>query len=95
MPASAAKPKTERLEARISAKQKEIFKQAAEMQAQSLTEFVVASALEAAKKIIHQHEVVELTLRDQKAFVQALLQPPKPNQKLRKAARRYRAVAGG
>jgi uncharacterized protein (DUF1778 family) len=92
MPASTAKSKTERLEARINAKQKELFKQAAEIQAQSLTDFVVSSALEAAKKIIHQHEMLELTARDQKVFVQALLNPPKPNAKLRRAAKRYRAV---
>ena len=92
MPASTARSKTERFEARISAKQKELFKQAAEIQAQSLTDFVVSSAMEVAKKVIHQHDILELTARDQKVFVQALLNPRKPNEKLRRAARRYRTV---
>ena len=44
------------------------------------------------KKALDEHGVIELTARDQKVFVQALLNPPKPNEKLRKAAKRYRIL---
>lgn len=44
------------------------------------------------KKALDEHGVIELTARDQKVFVQALLKPPKPNDNLRKAAKRYRIL---
>jgi len=44
------------------------------------------------KKSNCEPRVIELTARDQKIFVQALLNPPKPNEKLRKAAKRYRML---
>jgi uncharacterized protein (DUF1778 family) len=43
---------------------------------------------------LDEHGVIELTARDQKVFVRALLNPPKPNEKLRKAAKRYRMLVG-
>jgi len=43
------------------------------------------------KKSNHGQSIIELTARDQKVFVQALLNPPKRNVKLRKAAKRYRS----
>lgn len=83
------KTKHERLEARISPEQKDLFKRAAEIQHKTLTDFVLAAAYDNAKKVIQEHEVMELTARDQKIFVDALLNPPQPNAKLRKAAKRY------
>ena len=44
--------KRNRLEARISDKEKELLKRAAELQGCSLTEFVVRSAQEAARKAL-------------------------------------------
>jgi uncharacterized protein (DUF1778 family) len=86
--------KMERLEARIEARQKALFKRAADLQGQSLTDFVVTSAQEAAKKAIREHEIMELTSRDQKVLVEALLSPPEPSKKLKQAAKRYLAVMG-
>jgi uncharacterized protein (DUF1778 family) len=86
--------KTERLEARIEPRQKTLLKRAADLQGQSLTDFVVASAQAAAKKVIREHEIMELSALDQKVFVDALLNPPAPGRRARKAAKRYLAVAG-
>ena len=38
--------------------------------------------------------VIKLSERDSIAFVNALLEPPEPNEKLREAARRYREEFG-
>lgn len=81
--------KAQRLEARITARQKQLLQQAAELTGRSLTDFVIASAQEAALKAIQQHALIALGAADQKAFVEALLNPPAPNFRLRAAWRRY------
>ena len=86
--------KRSRLEARISAEEKELFKRAAELQGCSLTEFVVRSAQEAARKTVKEHQMISLTARDTEAFVKALLKPPAPSKKLKRAAERYNKAMG-
>ncbi|MEE4601245.1 MAG: DUF1778 domain-containing protein [Desulfobacteraceae bacterium] len=84
--------KRSRLEARISAEDKELLKRAADLQGCSLTEFVVRSAQEAARQAVKEHQMMSLTSRDTKAFVKALLRPPAPSKKLKRAATRYKKV---
>jgi uncharacterized protein (DUF1778 family) len=84
----------ERLEARISKEQKELFLRAAELQGRSLTDFLVASAQEAALEAVRAHEALRLSEQDRRAFVSALLSPPAPNRTLLRAAKRYRQRAG-
>ena len=86
--------KRSRLEARISTEEKELLKRAADLQGCSLTEFVVRSAQEAARKAIKEHQMMSLTARDTEAFVRALLKPPAPNKKLKRAAKRYNEIMG-
>lgn len=83
-------PLRERLEARVSSEQKRLLVKAARLRGQSLSDFVVGSAQEAARQTIEDYRVITLTRRDQEAFVQALLNAPTPNATLRKAAKRYR-----
>ena len=45
---------------------------------------------EAANRIIRENEAIQLTRSEQIAFVSALLDPPKPNVRLRQAAKKYR-----
>jgi len=52
--------KTSRLEARISAEEKELLKRAADLQGCSLTEFVVRSAQEAARKAVKEYQMMAL-----------------------------------
>jgi uncharacterized protein (DUF1778 family) len=92
MPAAAPKKaaqKVDRLEARLSPDTKALFQEAASMQGRSLTDFVVNSALEAARRTVRQNELVELSRRDRIAFVEALLNPPVPNGRLQNAMRRH------
>jgi hypothetical protein len=60
----------------------------------SLTDFIVASAAESARRVIRERELIDLSRRDRKAFVASLLNPPSPNRRLRDAARYYDQVMG-
>ena len=82
--------KRARLEARIPASHKAMLQRAAILQGQSLSEFLVASATKEARQVIREHEILELTERDQLAFAQALLDPAPANERLERAARDYR-----
>lgn len=86
--------KYDRLEARISTEEKELLKIAAEIQGCSLTQFVVRSAQEAARKAITEHQSMSLTARDTAAFVKAIIEPPAPNDKLRQTAKRFKKIMG-
>lgn len=87
--AQAKRPRAERLEARITKAQKKLFVRAAELQGRSLTDFLVASAQEAALATVRTHDAVRLSERDREVFVSALLTPPAPAPPLQRAANRY------
>lgn len=90
----AGKSRGARLEARISVEQKTVLQQAAALSGRTLSEFIVASAHEAAKRVIQEHETIRLSRSEQIAFVTALLNPPAPNERLRQAATAYRKQMG-
>jgi uncharacterized protein (DUF1778 family) len=92
---TAQRTHTERFDTHLSAADKQLFARAAELTGQSLKEFVLGSAREAARRAIERYEVMALTdPRDQAAFVDALLKPPAPNRRLRQAIQRYRRATG-
>ena len=78
-----------RIEARISREQKRLFERAAELEGVTLTDFVISSMQRAATQTLQERSIVQLSEKAQRAFVSALLNPPEPNQALRKAARAY------
>ncbi len=78
-----------RLEARISPEIKSLLQKAADLEGLTLTDFVIASVQEAAIATIQKHQTLKLSLEDSEAFVDALLNPPLPNQALLAAAVRY------
>jgi uncharacterized protein (DUF1778 family) len=86
--------KEDRLEARVTPEQKRLIASAAALRGTSITEFVVASAQEAATATIKESELLSLQGEARDVFVKAILSPPSPNQALRKAARRYRQQMG-
>ncbi len=83
-----------RLEARVSAAQKTVLQRAAALSGCTLSEFVVASAQEAASKVIQDHESIRLSRAEQAAFVKTLLAPSAPGAALRKAAAAYKKRLG-
>jgi uncharacterized protein (DUF1778 family) len=83
-----------RLEARVSRVQKDLLQRAAALSGRTLSEFVVASAQEAAAKVIQDHDTIRLTNAEKVAFVKTLLNPPTPGARLRKAAAAYKKARG-
>jgi uncharacterized protein (DUF1778 family) len=83
-----------RLEVRVSAAQKSLLQHAAALSGRTLSEFVVTSAQDAARRVIAEHESIRLSREEQQAFVQALLRPPEPNARLKRAAKAYRSTGG-
>ena len=81
--------RSERLEARVSRKQKELFQRAAELQGRTLTDFVVASAHQAAVRTIEEMATIRLSAEESRAFAEAILHPREPDDRLRAAARRF------
>jgi uncharacterized protein (DUF1778 family) len=84
-----AKTRVARLEARMTTAQKALLQHAAALSGRTLSEFVLASAQEAAAKVIQEYETIRLSRSEQVAFVTALLKPRAPNARLRKAVEKY------
>jgi uncharacterized protein (DUF1778 family) len=78
-----------RLAVRVSAAQKSLLQHAAALSGCTLSEFVVTSAQDAARRVIAENESIRPSREEQQAFVQALLQPPEPNARLKRAAKAY------
>ncbi|MFZ0956888.1 MAG: DUF1778 domain-containing protein [Candidatus Sulfotelmatobacter sp.] len=84
-----AAPQQARIEARVSLKQKQLFERAAEIEGVTLTDFAISSMQRAAVSALQEHTRMELSERNQRAFIEALMNPPAPNEALRKAAKAY------
>jgi len=89
MPDDAAR--TARIEARIAPAALAVVRRAAELQGRSISDFVVAAAQDAAERMIEATQIVRLSVEDQRAFAEAVLNPP-PNEALKRAAAAYRIL---
>jgi uncharacterized protein (DUF1778 family) len=81
--------RSERLEARISQEEKKIIEAAAALRGISVTDFLRTTVKDAALQTIRENEVLTLAESSRKIFVEALLNPPKPNESALAAARRF------
>ena len=84
--------RTARIEARIAPEALAIVKRAAEMQGRSVSDFVVAAAQEAAHRAIEETQIIRLSVEDQRAFAEAILNPPEPTPALLRAILRHREL---
>jgi uncharacterized protein (DUF1778 family) len=84
----------ERLETRATADQKSLIETAAALQGRTVTDFVLTSVQEAARRAIEEHQRIDLSVRDSQAFVEALINPRPVNDRLRDTVRRYRQATG-
>jgi uncharacterized protein (DUF1778 family) len=76
-----------RLSLRIRAQDKAVLMRAVALENTDLTDFVIRSALQAAKTVIEQVEHVPLSERDSLRVLAALEWPPAPNARLLAAAK--------
>ena len=86
--------RAQRLETRVTAEQKMLIEHAAALQGRTVTDFVLTSVQDAARRAIEEHQQLELSVRDSQAFVDALLNPKPVNDRLRDTVRRYREATG-
>ena len=84
--------RAERLELRVTPRQKRNIERAASLRGTSVTDFVLNEVQSAAIATINEFEALELRDEDRRLFVGALLNPPKPNEALRAAATRHKAM---
>jgi uncharacterized protein (DUF1778 family) len=86
--------RTQRLDARVSREEKATIETAASLRGTSVTEFLRTTAKEAAVRTIQENEILTLAGNSRQVFVEALLNPPKPNEKALAAVRRFRQEIG-
>jgi uncharacterized protein (DUF1778 family) len=84
--------RTERLEARVTPEEKELFVRVAEATGQSLTDFMLNQLRRAAQEVQLEFRVMMLSAADSHRFAESLMAPPAPNDTLLQAAKRYREV---
>lgn len=90
----AADIKDERLQVRLDAESKAVLQRAASYRHKTVSQFVLATALEEAEKVIRENEAVTLSGPDWRIFFDALTNPPTPNAALRAAFAKYKKAAG-
>ena len=82
--------RTERLDARVTKEEKRVVETAANLRGISVTDLMRTAITDAANKIIRENEILTLSERERQAFVQALMNPSRPNDAAIAAVRRYR-----
>ena len=88
---SLANPERERIDIRVRPEIMERLQEAAAILGQTLTDFLVSSAVVAAQDVITRKRTMTLSARDYDLFIDALDAPDEePNQALRDAADRRR-----
>lgn len=89
-------PEIARFDTRLPKEQKEFFEEAVILGGyRSLSDFVISSAMEKAKIIVEERKTLLTAKKDRETFFNALLNPPKPTDKLKTAAKRYKQSLKG
>ena len=83
-----------RLELRVARSEKDMIERAAALSGSSTTDFVRSTMLEAAERAVLAHRVLALTSEGAAAFVEAITNPPEPNENLRDLAREAQKIPG-
>jgi uncharacterized protein (DUF1778 family) len=89
MPKPPLEAETARLEARVPVRVYDQLQRAARLRGMTLTGYLIATAGEDARRVVEDADIMRLVREDQIRFAEALIDPPKPNEKLARAARRH------
>lgn len=82
---------TARVDIRLRKEQKELFEETALSGGfQSLTHFIISAVQEKVNIIQEQRKTILASEKDKEIFFNALMNPPKPNDKLKAAAKLYK-----
>ncbi|PTA93506.1 DUF1778 domain-containing protein [Kosakonia sp. H7A] len=80
--------KKQRIDLRLTDEDKKMIEEAAAMTNQTVTQFLVNSASERAAEVIEQHRRLILSEESWTRVMDAIENPPAPNDKLKRAAKR-------
>jgi uncharacterized protein (DUF1778 family) len=90
---STATTEQARFDARLPKEQKQFFEKAAYLGGyRNLTDFIVRTVQEKAKEIIKEKERIIVSERDSQVFFDAITNPKKPSETLKKALEDYNGV---
>ena len=77
---------TDRITARVPQSTRSIIERAAAIYGATINQFIVQAAVERANEVLQSIESIKLSTRDAKIFLNALANPPQPNENLLDAA---------
>jgi uncharacterized protein (DUF1778 family) len=86
---SKTKTKINRIDLRVSSEQKELLERAASLQGLSLSAYLLSHGLKAAKAELETYQKLVLSDRDRELFLSLVTNPPKPNQSLKDAMKKF------
>lgn len=86
--------KRERMHLRLDSRTKRRLERAAAYTDKSVSDFVLANAVAAAERVLAARERITLSEPDWQAFYDALMTPPGPNERLKRAVRRFKERRG-
>lgn len=85
-----------RFDVRLAREQKEVIELAATLSGfKSKSEFIVHTLFKEATSIVVKHNQIIASEKDQQLFFDAIINPPKPNKNLLKAAKNYNKLVTG
>ncbi|WP_336195540.1 DUF1778 domain-containing protein [Hafnia paralvei] len=84
--------KKQRIDLRLTDDDKSKIEEAAAMTNQTITQFMVASAAERAEEVIEQHRRLVLNDESWNLVMNAISNPPAPNSRLKRAAKRLASM---
>lgn len=81
--ALASQSRSARMELKTSAAMKELLNQAAALDGLDLTSFVLGPAIEKARRVLNEHNAIELSRQGQLALVELLTHRPEPTEAMK------------
>ena len=79
---AAIQNKNERINLRLKSSAKSLIERAASFEGQTVSRFILTSALEQAEKTVQKHETMTLNAKNSRIFFEALAAPVRFNRKL-------------
>ncbi|ECL8859717.1 DUF1778 domain-containing protein [Salmonella enterica] len=84
--------KKQRIDLRLNEDDKHMIEEAAALTNQSISQFMVSTASERAAEVIDQHRRLLLNEESWNLVMEAITNPPAPNDRLKRAAKRLREL---
>lgn len=75
----------DRLGFRLDEQTKGLIERAAQLERRKVSDYCLTAIAEAARRTIAEHETLNLSERDRATFFEAMIHPPKPNERLARA----------